>query len=223
MGEILNSVLLSQTQVTHMKYNMNLNLITNSNWWFLSSFQMKHFTYSQISVTKDPTVQCAGCFYFSFPLPVLVLLIHWTHRRIFKRKWCIKSLGKRINLFQLSAWQTVLPTMLIYTFYSEKHLRSQHLWGTSCTPLTFTSRLGNLTGHIHFRSTYNHLKMIDQASSKWRNLRPFKLSCTFHHIEVHHCAISGKIKTEKPNSVSHYSKVTTENIPLVATVNYSAH
>lgn len=27
MGEILNSVLLSQTQVTHMKYNMNLNLI----------------------------------------------------------------------------------------------------------------------------------------------------------------------------------------------------
>ena len=27
MGETLNSVLLSQTQVTHMKYNMNLNLI----------------------------------------------------------------------------------------------------------------------------------------------------------------------------------------------------
>lgn len=81
-------------------------------------------------------------------------------------------------------------------------------------PLTFTSRLGHLTGHIHFGTRYDHLKTVDQASSKQRNFRPFNLSCTFHHIQVHHCVIWGKIKTQRPNSVSHYSELTTAKYTL---------
>lgn len=76
--------------------------------------------------------------------------------------------------------------------------------------------------HTLWDPRYDHLKAVDQAPSKRRNFRPFNLNCTFY-IQVHHYVIYGKIKTERPNSVSHYSKVTTQNIPLVATVNYSAH